>query len=305
MRHNRFGMKRVLVTGANGFIGRHILPILQSDGWEVHVTALSAAPWHTDGVIRHEADLLDSGTVGRLCNDISPTHLLHLAWYTEHGAYWHSRINLDWVTASVRLAEEFCKAGGKQLVMAGTCAEYDWSHGYCREETTPLNPATMYGVAKDAARRLIMAVASQHNVRCAWGRVFLPFGTGETPKRLIPSLIEVFKGICPAFGVNAAAYRDFLHVTDVARAFVALLTNDGHGAYNICSGHPIQIGEVVKTVASLMKADPQPLLEMTTERPGEPLLLAGDNTRIRQLGWQQEHSLEQGLRRTLVVVHAT
>lgn len=297
-------MKRVLITGANGLIGRHVLPLLLADGWEVHAAALPATPCYNDGVSWHGVDLLDAATAKRICNDIRPTHLLHLAWYTEHGLYWHARINLDWVTASVRLAEEFCKAGGQRMVMAGTCAEYDWSYGYCREETTPLNPATMYGIAKDAARRLIMAVADQHKLPCAWGRVFLPFGAGEAPERLIPSLIEVFKGTRPAFGVNGTAYRDFLHVTDVARAFAALLTTDGHGAYNICSGQPIQIGEVVKTVASLMQADPQPLLEMATERPGEPSLLAGDTTRIRQLGWRQEHTLEQGLRHTLAGMHA-
>jgi len=297
-------MKRVLVTGANGFIGRHILPLLLADGWEVHAVALPLTPCYEYGATWHSADLLDSKTARRICNDIRPTHLLHLAWYTEHGVYWHSRNNLDWVTASVNLTEEFCKAGGKRLVVSGTCAEYDWSYGCCREEITPLNSATMYGVAKDAARRLIMPVSAQHQVPCAWGRIFLPYGTGEAPERLIPSLIEVFKGARPAFGVNGAAYRDFLHVTDVARAFVVLLNGDGYGAYNICSGQPIQIGEVVKTVAHILDADPQPLLDLAAERPGEPPLLIGDNARIRQLGWQQERTLEQGLRLTLAGLHA-
>lgn len=146
-------------------------------------------------------------------------------------------------------------AGGQKVVVAGTCAEYGWSHGVCLEDTTPLEPATLYGTAKDAARRLAMAVCAQHGVPCAWGRIFLPFGPGEAPQRLIPSLIEVFGGKRAPFGVNADACRDFLHASDVAEAFVALLRADkgaGEGAVNIASGEPVRLADLVVMLADLM-----------------------------------------------------
>jgi nucleoside-diphosphate-sugar epimerase len=287
---------RVLLTGGSGFIGRYVLKALQHHGIEVvtvgRVRAQPSVPFI-------EADLLSLTDFGPLLQQAKATHLLHLAWYAEHGKYWSSPLNLRWTEATTLLVEAFCAAGGQQVVIAGTCAEYDWAHGYCREDSTPLNPATLYGTAKDATRRLVMAVCAQHRVPCAWGRIFLPYGQGEAASRLIPSLIDVFRGGREPFGVNATAYRDFLHVSDVAEGFVRLLTTGASGAYNICSGEPVRLAEVVTTLATLLGADPEPVLALITERPGEPPLLVGENLKLKALGWRPALTLAQGLERTL------
>ena len=287
---------RVLLTGGSGFVGRYVLKALQHQGIEVvtvgRVRAQPSVPFI-------EADLLSVTDFGPLVQQAQATHLLHLAWYAEHGKYWTSPLNLRWAEATTRLVEAFCAAGGQQVVIAGTCAEYDWAHGYCREDSTPLTPATLYGTAKDATRRLVMAVCAQHQVSCAWGRIFLPFGRGESTSRLIPSLIDVFRGVRAPFGVNATAYRDFLHASDVAEGFVRLLTTGASGAYNICSGEPVRLTEVVTTLASLLRAAPESVLALTTERPGEPSLLVGENLKLKALGWRPALTLAQGLERTL------
>lgn len=287
---------RVLLTGASGFIGRYALKTLQHRGIEV-VAVGRARPQPYVPFI--EADLLSTTDFNPLVQQAQATHLLHLAWYTEHGKYWTSALNLRWAEATSRLVEAFCAAGGQQVVIAGTCAEYDWAHGYCREDSTPLNPATLYGTAKDAARRLAMAVCAQHQVPCAWGRIFLPYGQGEYVGRLIPSLIQVFRGVGSPFGVNATAYRDFLHVSDVAEGFVQLLTTGASGAYNICSGEPVRLAEVVKTLAGLLGANPAPVLALATERLGEPPLLVGENRKLKALGWHPALTLAQSLERAL------
>jgi len=289
---------KVLLTGASGFLGRYVLDSLRRQDIETVMLGRRHAP-DTAFADFIEADLLAAPDFTALAKESEATHLLHLAWYAEHGKYWTSPLNLRWAEATTRLVEAFCEAGGKQVVVAGTCAEYDWLHGYCREGSTPLNPATLYGTAKDAARRLVMAVCAQHQVPCAWGRVFLPFGTGEASQRLIPSLIEVFRGKRPPFGVNASAYRDFLHASDVAEGFVALLRSGASGAYNISSGQPVPLADVVQELARLLDADPQAVLGLTTERPGEPLLLVGENLKLKTLGWQPALSLAQGLEQTV------
>lgn len=289
---------KVLLTGASGFLGSYALDCLRRHGIETVMLGRRRAPDSTFADFI-EADLLATSDFTALIQRSGATHLLHLAWYAEHGKYWTSPINFRWVGATTRLVEAFCAAGGQQVVVAGTCAEYDWSHGYCREDSTPLNPATLYGSAKDAARRLAMAVCARHQVPCAWGRVFLPFGTGEASQRLIPSLIEVFRGRRPPFGVNAVAYRDFLHASDVAEGFIALLQHGENGAYNISSGQPVRLADVVQELAHLLDADPQAVLDLTTERPGEPPLLVGENLKLKALGWQQALSLAQGLEQTV------
>ena len=287
---------KVLLTGASGFIGRYVLRALQAQGIEV----VAIGRTRPDATVQFiEADLLATANLMPLVQQAQATHLLHLAWYAEHGKYWTSPLNLRWVDASTRLVEAFCAAGGQKLVLAGTCAEYDWAHGYCREDSSPLEAATLYGIAKDATRRLTMAICEQHQVPCAWGRIFLPFGAGESANRLIPSLVEVFQGRRAPFGVNGLAYRDFLHASDVAQAFICLLTAEATGAYNVSSGEPVRLHEVVTTLANLCGADPEIVLSLSTARPGEPPLLMGESTKLRALGWSPVLTLAQGLERVL------
>lgn len=287
---------RVLLTGSTGFIGRHVLQALLSRGIDV-VTVGRARP---DSAVAHlDVDLLACGDYGQLVGQAGATHLLHLAWYVEHGAYWTSPLNLRWVEASTRLVEAFCASRGQKVMMAGTCAEYDWSGGSCREEFTPLKPQMLYGVAKDATRRLAMAVCKQHKVPCSWGRIFFPYGRGESPKRLVPSLIDVFRGLRAPFGVNAAACRDLLHVSDVAEGVLALLLRGEHGAYNISSGEPTRLEEVVRLLADRIGGDPAPILALPSGRQGEPGLLVGENLKLKALGWTPNVSLAQGLDRVL------
>src|SRR6516225_8630599 len=122
-------MNRVLVTGASGFIARHAVAVLAEHHDAVHAVDLRAgAPaknviWHTT------TNLLDAAAVDRLIAEIRPTHLLHFAWYAEHGRFWTSPLNLDWVAATVAMFKSFVAAGGKRAVFAGSCAEYDWTIG--------------------------------------------------------------------------------------------------------------------------------------------------------------------------------
>ncbi len=289
---------RVLLTGASGFLGRYVLRSLQQQGIQTVVLGRRRPPECLEADFI-QADLLTSPNLAALVQASRASHLLHLAWFAEHGVYWTSPLNLRWVDASVRLVKAFCAHGGQQVVLAGSCAEYDWAEGYCREDHTSLQAATLYGTAKDATRRLVMAICAQHQVPCAWGRVFLPFGAGEGVQRLIPSLISVFRGQRPAFGVNASAYRDFLHASDVAQAFVTLLTRGASGAFNVSSGQPTLLADLVSTLANLLGADAQAVLDLATTGVGEPRLLVGANDKLQALGWQPALSLAQGLHRVV------
>lgn len=285
---------KVLLTGASGFIGRHVLHALQARGIDTVVAARQPEmlPYRIETI---KADLLHATDFTALTAQANATHLLHLAWYAEHGKYWNSPINLQWVDTTVRLAEAFCQTGGQKVVMAGTCAEYDWSYGYCHEASTPPNPHTLYGSAKDACRRLVSAICREHGIPIAWGRIFFPFGPGEHPQRLIPSLIRVLRGEAAPFGINASAYRDLLAASDTAEAFISLLQADAEGVFNICSGEPRQLGQVLRDLARLLNGDPSPILHLASSRPGEPHLLAGDNSRLCQLGWRPRLSFHQAL----------
>src|SRR6185312_12912218 len=146
---------------------------------------LAARGYEVHGVASRDADLLDPEAVTRLVRDVRPTHLLHLAWYAVPGAFWESPENARWLEASTRLLEAFAVSGGTRAVVAGTCAEYDWSgDGALSEASTPLSPRTAYGEAKNALR----AAAERLSVSLGWGRVFFLYGPHEDPRRLVASV---------------------------------------------------------------------------------------------------------------------
>ena len=117
-------MKRVLVTGAAGFVGRHAVAALTARGFEVHAIGRTApAGVHAF----HAADLLDPALRRAAVRAAGASHLLHLAWITTPGRYWQAPDNLDWTAASLDLVRTFRESGGTRAVVAGTCAEYDWT----------------------------------------------------------------------------------------------------------------------------------------------------------------------------------
>src|SRR3954471_14565778 len=109
-------MKRVLLTGAAGFVGLHCLPLLAARDYEIHAVSARARQDDYAGVRWHQADLLDAMQVTELMAKVRPTHLLHLAWYTVPGQYWSSPENVRWVQASLNLFQEFHRNNGVRVV---------------------------------------------------------------------------------------------------------------------------------------------------------------------------------------------
>lgn len=282
---------KVMLTGATGFVGRYVAKELERQGIEY----MSLQRGMANDARAIQMDLLGTNELESLFQGFEPTHLVHLAWYAEHGKYWDSGLNLQWIIATKRLVEAFCSSGGQHVVITGTCAEYDWSHGYCVEDVTPLKPKSLYGICKDTTRRIIELTVEKQGVSMSWARVFFPYGPGEASQRLIPSLFSAFKGEVMPFGVNASSYRDLLHVEDAARAILACAQNNFLGAVNICSGIPVKISEVVNTVARISNCDPGFIFKIPPKNADTNNFLVGNNKKLRSLGWNQEIALHQGL----------
>jgi nucleoside-diphosphate-sugar epimerase len=136
-------MKRVLVKGAKGSIGRQCLPLLLTKGYEVHAVSRHDIEQNLPGIVWHDCNLLDPGCPGHLVAQIGPEYLLHLACCAVPGKFWKSPENTEWVRVSLDLFYAFEEAGGKRLMAAGTCAEYVGNAGECDKEKTPLLPSTL------------------------------------------------------------------------------------------------------------------------------------------------------------------
>jgi nucleoside-diphosphate-sugar epimerase len=293
-------MKKVLLTGARGFIGRHCLPFLKADGYEIHAVS-SRETWVANSeAYCHIADLLDPKQVEGLLKSVKPTHLLHLAWYAVPGKYWNASENLQWVRASLDLLQSFSAFGGQRVVIGGTCAEYDWTDGLCSERKTKLMPATLYGTCKHALRLMAEAYEREVKLSAAWGRIFLLYGPREYPERLVASVIRSLLKNEPARCSAGNQQRDFLYVEDAASALVALLNSDVRGPVNIASGQAMPVKEVVHRIAEILNRPELVELGAIPTSADDPPLIVADVERLQnEVGWKPRFDLNQGLEATI------
>jgi len=289
-------VKRVLVTGATGCVGRMVLPELVRRGWDVRALHSRSAPVDIPGVHWRQVNLLDPAAVRRTVDESRASHLLHLAWYIAPGKWASAPENFDWVRASLELVTAFRDAGGARVITAGSCLEYDWSAGVCAEATTPCTPHTAYGTCKHALQLLTSAMMADS----AWGRIFFLYGPHEHPDRLVSSVIRSILAGQPARTSHGRQVRDYLHARDVADAFVRLLESNVTGPINIASGQAVALKDIVMRIGELMgRPDLIQLGAIPAAATDTPLVVA-DTTRLRTtLGWAPSYDLDRGLTDTI------
>jgi nucleoside-diphosphate-sugar epimerase len=294
-------MNRVMVTGGSGFIGRHLLPLLTASGAEVHAVYHASRPITADRRVHwHQTDIFDGLQVKALVRQILPEQLVHLAWYTTPPHYLEAGENLSWTKASIGLFREFAEGGGKRAVAIGTCAEYDWSGGHCVEDSTPLEPTSLYGRSKKALHTSLAELAASDGFSAAWARLFFPYGPGEHPSKLVTQIATALLKGERACCLTPWQKRDFTYVTDVASAIVAILRSGISGAINVGSGVAVTAEEIATRVAHQI-GHPE-LLEMRARDPSSnvaPLVVA-DVGKLRDLiHWTPGCSLEEGIGKTI------
>jgi nucleoside-diphosphate-sugar epimerase len=298
--------KRVLVTGAGGFIGRSSIAPLKRRGFEVHAVFSGAAPGliptALSGAFTYVADLLSERHVDVLLKRVAPTHLLHFAWIATPGIYWHSADNFRWLAASQNLLRGFRTLGGIRAVMAGSCVEYDWSKAsVCSETLSPMADEsaalTPYAASKIALQKALAQFSREQHLSSAWGRIFFQFGPHEHPDRLVPSVIRHLLMNQEALCTHGRQIRSFLHVADVGAAFAQLLDGDVQGPVNIGSDERIALADLIDRIALEIGRPDLVRLGARSAPADEPPLLVPDVHRLRdEVHWRPQFSLNEGLR---------
>jgi len=294
-------MKKILLTGANGFLGNHCIQPLLEKGYEIYAVAskkrkMSDLP----GVQWVCLDLLDIGSVEDFFKSVKLSHLLHFGWFMKPGASYVSQENFKWVQASLQLLRNFAEQGGQRAVMAGSCAEYDWNYGFCSEQITPLAPSTPYGVCKNALQSLFTSYVQQAGISGAWGRMFFLYGPRENETRLVASVISALLGKKVAQCSHCTQIRDYMYVEDAAEAYVCLLDSEVQGPVNIASGQPIFLKDIVLKIAE--KLDCNDLIHFGSVERGvdEARLVLADTKRLEnEVGFFTQFNLDTGLEKTI------
>ena len=242
-----------LLTGATGFVGRHVLSDLCRNGERIRIVSrskeldLSKFYDHIESVVE-TPDLFDEDKSwwSEVCTGVDT--VIHLAWYAEPGKYLQSSKNIDCLLGTLNLAKGAAAAGVRRFVGVGTCFEYDLDFGVL-SVSTPLKPLSPYAGAKAAAYLFLVNWLFQQKIDFVWCRLFYLYGDGEDPRRLVPYIHERLSRELPAQLTSGKQIRDFMNVRDAAAQIVEVAYGDHSGAVNICSGIPITVRQLSEKIA--------------------------------------------------------
>lgn len=288
-------MKKIVVTGAAGFIGSYCLDILKKKGYMIYAFSRKKRK-STDNLFWIELDLFHLLEVRKALEEIQATWLLHLAWETTPTVFYESDLNNQWYDSSVNLVDSFLANGGKKVVVAGSCAEYDWD---CKQlnESSALLPQSLYGKCKVKLCNTLEELCLRARADLAWGRVFNVYGPGEPPEKIISFIIRAVLSNNKVECLAKDDIRDFIFVQDVANIFVFLLEEQCRGIFNVSTGKGTAIGTVAQCIQE--KLNVSDICSFKQCRSLYPCVI-GDNRKLRGLNYGRDMvELESGLNESI------
>tara|TARA_Y100000588_G_scaffold161370_2_gene175407 strand:- start:6605 stop:7504 length:900 start_codon:yes stop_codon:yes gene_type:complete len=287
------GSMQILLTGGSGFLGRHLLPLLENHQVLVLGRRKAVFPYRNVSYLR--CDLSDTSTWKKRVRDFSPDAGIHLAW-TGLPDYSLSRC-LENFNSTINLLNILLSAGCKTIFTAGTCWEYGNVAGQVREIDIP-GPMSLYPSFKTGLHLISESMMAECEANLIWGRVFFVYGPGQRESSIIPTCYKAIKnGMVPVVK-NPDAINDFVHISDVVGAIKALVEAPGvSGVFNLGSGTPGKVRQVCGYVARKLNAESK---IPDWQNQGEQSGFWADISLIKKrTGWEPKLSLEEGIEQTI------
>lgn len=281
-------MKKVLLTGATGFIGNHVMNELLKRPVSVIATSSNeekAKQKDWFGKVRYIP--FDFRAINESADYFSyfdrPDILIHLAWegLPNYKSLFHVDVNLP---IHIKFLGNLARNGLKDITVTGTCFEYGMQEGCLREEM-PVMPANPYGLAKDSLRKELQRMQQDYNFTWKWVRLFYMYGRGQNPNSLLSQLEKALTTGEKVFNMSGGEQiRDFMPVEEVASAIVSIaLQNKISGIINCCSGKPVRVKDFVRSYLREKSKDLTLNLGYYPYPDYEPMAFWGDNTKLKTI----------------------
>lgn len=303
--------KKVLITGATGFVGANLVRMVLKQGSEVYIiTRKESDKWRIDDVLGEIAeyntdfniDLLDCDKLKRIIRRIRPDIIYHTATYGGRpGQKDAIKIVQTNLIGTINLIKACQKFGFDLFVNTGSSSEYGIKER-AMQEGDLLEPVNDYGISKSAATQYCRAVARNKGLPIVTLRLFSPYGSYEESTRLIPSVIlSCLRGKKPKIS-SPYFVRDFVYIQDVLDAYAKLsdVPDLGGEVFNIGSGKQCTVGDVANMIIELSGCCMELEMGMPQGWPNEPKKWEADISKANDiLGWMPKYSMEKGLAETI------
>ncbi|ATG91746.1 NAD-dependent 4,6-dehydratase LegB [Methylomonas koyamae] len=308
-------MNKVLVTGADGFIGSHLTEMLVARGCEVRALAqynsFNSWGWLDDVACKNDIDVVcgdvrDPALCRSLCQGIDTVfHLAALIAIPYSYAAPDSYVDTN-IRGTLNICQAARDAGVGRVIHTSTSEVYGTAQYVPIDEKHPLQPQSPYSASKIAADAMAMSFFNAFNLPLTIARPFNTYGPRQSARAVIPTIIsQIAAGKKQIQLGDVSPTRDFNYVEDTCRGFIALAESDKTvgETVNIGSNFEISVGDTLNLIKRIMASDVEFLLDQQRLRPekSEVNRLWCDNAKIKALtGFTPQVPLEEGLRRTVV-----
>jgi nucleoside-diphosphate-sugar epimerase len=303
-------IRKVLITGATGFIGRHLTKRLVAEGYTVGALVRTASPttssFSTESVTLFFGDIRNYEEIKAAFLTFKPDAVMHLVTYyaVMHRAEDIGTMVDTNVKGTINLLEASKESGSVQLfINTSSCAVYGRKEQPLSEGDA-IRPQNLYAVTKLHAEDACSYYATDFHLPTVTLRLFAPYGPGDSARRLIPYVIgSILKGIPPNLTTGKQEW-DFVFVEDIVSAYLSVLRSypfgEDHAIFNIGTGDPVSIRSLVEKIRTLMGSSVDLPWGTVPHRSNEVWYNSADISRAKnRLGWSPDIGIDDGLEKTV------